>query len=161
MVPSRAARSPASKRYRCSKMATFGDALMATPALVVRLAHEWLVTDPPQIIETRAGRQIGEGLTRTWISFGTWLISSVEMRGPDLRNRSPHTRGSIRPELHPHRRLSHGEDELLNTTGLPDIALGRSERLDACLGVDDRHRRDLGTEGKIGRRLGFPDRRES
>jgi tetratricopeptide (TPR) repeat protein len=46
-------------------MVTSDDALVATPALAVRLAHEWLVTEPPQIVETRAGRQIGEGLTRT------------------------------------------------------------------------------------------------
>jgi tetratricopeptide (TPR) repeat protein len=46
-------------------MATSDDALVATPALAVRLAHEWLVTDPPQHVETRAGRQIGEELTRT------------------------------------------------------------------------------------------------
>jgi tetratricopeptide (TPR) repeat protein/transcriptional regulator with XRE-family HTH domain len=46
-------------------MATSDDAFVATPALAVRLAHEWLVTEPPQIVETRAGRQIGEGLTRT------------------------------------------------------------------------------------------------
>jgi tetratricopeptide (TPR) repeat protein len=43
---------------------TSDDALVATPALAIRLAHQWLVSDPPQIVETRAGRQIGEGLTR-------------------------------------------------------------------------------------------------
>jgi tetratricopeptide (TPR) repeat protein len=43
---------------------TSDDALVATPALAIRLAHEWLVSDPPQIVEIRAGRQIGEGLTR-------------------------------------------------------------------------------------------------
>jgi transcriptional regulator with XRE-family HTH domain len=46
-------------------MVTSDDALVATPALAVRLAHEWLVKEPPQTVETRAGRQIGEGLTRT------------------------------------------------------------------------------------------------
>ena len=46
-------------------VATSDDAFVATPALAVRLAHEWLVTEPPQIVESRAGRQIGEGLTRT------------------------------------------------------------------------------------------------
>jgi tetratricopeptide (TPR) repeat protein len=45
-------------------MATSDHASMATPALAVRLAHEWLVSEPPQIAETRAGRQIGEGFTR-------------------------------------------------------------------------------------------------
>jgi len=46
-------------------MAISDDAVVVTPALATRLAHEWLVTEPPQTVETRAGRQIGEGLTRT------------------------------------------------------------------------------------------------
>jgi len=46
------------------RLARAPDEPLATPALAMRLAHEWLVSDPPQIVETRAGRQIGEGLTR-------------------------------------------------------------------------------------------------
>jgi transcriptional regulator with XRE-family HTH domain len=41
-----------------------GGGVEITPSLAVRLAHEWLVTEPPQIIEIRAGRRIGEGLIR-------------------------------------------------------------------------------------------------
>jgi hypothetical protein len=33
-------------------------------ATAARLAHEWLIAEPPQIIEVRAGRHIGEGLIR-------------------------------------------------------------------------------------------------
>jgi transcriptional regulator with XRE-family HTH domain len=33
-----------------------------TPALAARLAHEWLIAEPPQVIEVRAGRRIGEEL---------------------------------------------------------------------------------------------------
>ena len=47
------------------EIAISDDAVVVTPALATRLAHEWLVTEPPQTVETRAGRQIGEGLTRT------------------------------------------------------------------------------------------------
>ncbi|WP_442856423.1 hypothetical protein [Frankia sp. CcI6] len=31
----------------------------------LRRAHEWLVTEPPQVVETRVGRRIGEAFTRT------------------------------------------------------------------------------------------------
>jgi hypothetical protein len=41
-----------------------GDGVEITPSLAVRLAHEWLVTEPPQIVEIGAGRRIGEGLIR-------------------------------------------------------------------------------------------------
>jgi len=40
------------------------DGVEVTPAVAVRLAHEWLVTEPPQIVEVRAGRRVGEGLIR-------------------------------------------------------------------------------------------------
>jgi len=32
------------------------------PALAARLAHEWLIAEPPQVVEVRAGRRIGEDL---------------------------------------------------------------------------------------------------
>ena len=34
------------------------------PAAVRRLVHEWLLAEPPQVAELRAGRRIGEGLVR-------------------------------------------------------------------------------------------------
>ncbi|MGH8902778.1 MAG: helix-turn-helix domain-containing protein [Egibacteraceae bacterium] len=40
------------------------DGVTVTPALAVRLAHEWLVREPPQVVEIQAGRHIGEGLIR-------------------------------------------------------------------------------------------------
>ncbi len=33
-----------------------------TPTLAARLAHEWLIAEPPQVIEVHAGRRIGEEL---------------------------------------------------------------------------------------------------
>src|SRR5215207_1865759 len=39
-----------------------------------RLAHEWLITDPPQLVEMRAGRRIGEQ-----------LVAKVEARVSELR----------------------------------------------------------------------------
>lgn len=46
-----------------------------TPELAVRLAHEWLVTEPPQVIEVAAGRRIGKD-----------LIGKVEQRVEQLRH---------------------------------------------------------------------------
>jgi transcriptional regulator with XRE-family HTH domain len=40
------------------------DAPVPDAATAARLAHEWLVAEPPQIVEVRAGRRIGEGLAR-------------------------------------------------------------------------------------------------
>lgn len=45
-----------------------------TPADAARLAHEWLVTEPPQRVEVRPGRRIGEA-----------LIGKVERRTGHLR----------------------------------------------------------------------------
>ena len=47
------------------EMATSDDASETTTTLALRLAHEWLVTEPPQIDEVRGGRQVGDGLVRT------------------------------------------------------------------------------------------------
>jgi transcriptional regulator with XRE-family HTH domain len=41
------------------------DAGTPDPAAVRRLVHEWLIAEPPQVVELRAGRRIGEGLVRT------------------------------------------------------------------------------------------------
>ena len=50
-----------------------GDAVLSL-AGVARLVHEWLVVDPPQLAETRAGRRIGNG-----------LVDRVERRVEQLR----------------------------------------------------------------------------
>ncbi|TMK53781.1 MAG: helix-turn-helix transcriptional regulator [Actinobacteria bacterium] len=60
---------------------TTSDNAVVTPALAIRLAHEWLVSDPPQIVETPAGRRIGEGLART-------VERRVEQLRHDTANRS-------------------------------------------------------------------------
>src|SRR5205807_4596621 len=63
-LPSRCAHVArlASQRAASVIDVTTSDNAVVTPALATRLAHEWLVTEPPQTVETRAGRQIGEGL---------------------------------------------------------------------------------------------------
>src|SRR5262245_22112326 len=40
------------------------DAGAPDPGAVRRLVHEWLLAEPPQVAELRAGRRIGEGLVR-------------------------------------------------------------------------------------------------
>jgi transcriptional regulator with XRE-family HTH domain len=40
------------------------DAGTPDPGAVRRLVHEWLLAEPPQVVELRAGRRIGEGLVR-------------------------------------------------------------------------------------------------
>ncbi len=39
-----------------------GAAAEVTPALAARLAHEWLIAEPPQVVEIKAGRRIGKDL---------------------------------------------------------------------------------------------------
>ena len=41
-----------------------GQTQVQTPAVAVRMAHEWLVHPPPQLVEVRTGRRIGERLVR-------------------------------------------------------------------------------------------------
>lgn len=53
-----------------------------TPANALRLAHEWLVTDPPQVYEMRAGRHIGAG-----------TVEQVEQRVQQLRLLDDHLGG--------------------------------------------------------------------
>ena len=55
-------------------LVTADETVEITPELATRLAHEWLVTDPPQLVETRAGQRIGEE-----------LIAKVERRVEHLR----------------------------------------------------------------------------
>lgn len=51
-----------------------GAQLPINAATVTRLVHEWLVTEPPQLVEVQAGRRIGEG-----------LVGKVERRIAELR----------------------------------------------------------------------------
>jgi transcriptional regulator with XRE-family HTH domain len=53
---------------------TADEAADITPTVATRLAHEWLVTEPPQLVEVRAGRRIGEA-----------LVHKVERRTGHLR----------------------------------------------------------------------------
>jgi transcriptional regulator with XRE-family HTH domain len=41
-----------------------GETQVQTPAIAIRMAHEWLVHPPPQLVEVRTGRRIGERLVR-------------------------------------------------------------------------------------------------
>ncbi len=81
------------------EMVTPDDAVEITPTLAIRLAHEWLVTEPPQIVEIRAGRQIGEG-----------LIGTLERRVEQLRRMDDFIGGNDLHEL--------VEKELRATIGL-------------------------------------------
>ncbi|MGH8884363.1 MAG: transcriptional regulator [Egibacteraceae bacterium] len=51
------------------------EGLEITPAVEARLAHEWLVAEPPQVVEVGAGRRIGKE-----------LIGRVELRVKQLRH---------------------------------------------------------------------------
>jgi hypothetical protein len=53
-----------------------------TPDNALRLAHEWLVTDPPQVYEMRAGRRIGAA-----------IVEQVEQRVQQLRLLDDHVGG--------------------------------------------------------------------
>ncbi|MGH3921741.1 MAG: hypothetical protein ACRDTT_02505 [Pseudonocardiaceae bacterium] len=71
-----------------------GDGVAITPTLAIRLAHEWLVTEPPQIVEVRAGRRIGKG-----------LVHKTERRVEQLRRLDDFIGGGdlhelVRKELH-------------------------------------------------------------
>jgi tetratricopeptide (TPR) repeat protein/transcriptional regulator with XRE-family HTH domain len=52
-----------------------GAAVEVTPALAASLAHEWLIGEPPQVVEVRAGRRIGEE-----------LLAKVERRVTELHH---------------------------------------------------------------------------
>jgi transcriptional regulator with XRE-family HTH domain len=49
---------------RTAAVLTSLDAGTPDPGAVRRLVHEWLLAEPPQVVELRAGRRIGEGLVR-------------------------------------------------------------------------------------------------
>ncbi|HEU5474103.1 MAG TPA: helix-turn-helix transcriptional regulator [Actinophytocola sp.] len=51
-----------------------GGELAISPETVTRLVHEWLVTEPPQLVEVRSGRRISDR-----------LVSRVERRTAELR----------------------------------------------------------------------------
>lgn len=58
------------------------DSLAQPIADPLRVAHEWLVSDSPQVIESRAGRRVGAS-----------LATSVETRVVDLRHLDDHVGG--------------------------------------------------------------------
>jgi len=69
----------ASDRWTQRDAGDLADMLTARAAYVdehnaARLAHEWLITDPPQLVEVRAGRRIGEQ-----------LVAKVEARVVEVR----------------------------------------------------------------------------
>jgi len=70
-----------------------------TADIVSRLVHEWLVVDPPQLVEVSAGRRIGAG-----------LVAKVERRVAQLRRMDDFVAGGDLHEL--------VERELHSTTGL-------------------------------------------
>jgi transcriptional regulator with XRE-family HTH domain len=51
-----------------------GAELPINPATVTRLVHEWLVTEPPQLVEVESGRRIGDN-----------LVGKIERRIAELR----------------------------------------------------------------------------
>jgi transcriptional regulator with XRE-family HTH domain len=76
-----------------------GAELPINAATVTRLVHEWLVTEPPHVVEVRSGRRIGDG-----------LVSKVERRIAELRRIDDFVAGG---DLH-----SLVEQELHATTAL-------------------------------------------
>jgi len=76
-----------------------GAELPITADTVSRLAHEWLVVEPPQLIEARSGRHIGGG-----------LVAKVERRVAQLRRMDDFVAGGDLHEL--------VERELHTTTSL-------------------------------------------
>lgn len=75
-------------------MLSIGAELPINSATVTRLVHEWLVTEPPQIVEVAAGRRIGDG-----------LVAKVERRIAELRRMDDFVAGGdlhnlVEQELH-------------------------------------------------------------
>ncbi|HSV65801.1 MAG TPA: helix-turn-helix domain-containing protein [Mycobacteriales bacterium] len=71
-----------------------GDGLPVTAGALSRITHEWLVVEPPQVVEVAAGRRIGEA-----------LVSRVERRIAQLRRlddfaEAGDLRGLVERELH-------------------------------------------------------------
>lgn len=56
--------TPQSTASLMEHLDTDGETEIQTPAVAIRMAHEWLVHDPPQLVEVRTGRRIGERLVR-------------------------------------------------------------------------------------------------
>lgn len=75
---------PGSPRFATADAAALADALAGEPADgdVLRLAHEWMVHDPPQLHHLRAGRRIGME-----------TVATVEQRVHQLRLMDDHIGG--------------------------------------------------------------------
>lgn len=65
-----------------------GTELPITTDTISRLVHEWLVVDPPQLVEVRSGRSIGDG-----------LVQKVERRVAQLRRMDDFVAGGDLHEL--------------------------------------------------------------
>lgn len=70
------------RRYDYESLAGMLLAQTPTAADAVRIAHEWLVADPPQVYEMRAGRRIGQS-----------IVARVERRVHQLRQLDDHVGG--------------------------------------------------------------------
>jgi len=57
-----------------------------SPGNAQRVAHEWLITEPPQVFEVRAGRRVGAGLAAQLEARVGWLRTLDDyIGGEDLR----------------------------------------------------------------------------
>jgi transcriptional regulator with XRE-family HTH domain len=85
--------------HELADMLREGAELPISSTTVTRLVHEWLVTEPPQLIEVQSGRRIGEG-----------FVAKVERRIAELRRIDDFVAGG---DLH-----TLVEQELHTTAGL-------------------------------------------
>lgn len=76
------------RSHELAELLRAGAELPITTDTVSRLVHEWLVVEPPQLIEVSAGRQIGDG-----------LVTKVERRVAQLRRMDDFVAGGDLHEL--------------------------------------------------------------
>lgn len=80
--------------HELAEMLRDGAGLPVTAATITRLVHEWLVTEPPQLVEVQSGRRIGDG-----------LVAKAERRIAELRRMDDFVAGGdlhtlVEQELH-------------------------------------------------------------
>lgn len=111
--------------------ANFDAALTRASAYdIMRLAHVWLVTDPPQVIELSAGRRIGDH-----------LVSAVEHRVVQLRRAGafimgPERHALVRKELTATTKLLRTGNCTHHQTTRLLTAAGELAQLAACVAAD-------------------------
>ena len=111
--------------------ANFDAALTRASACdIMRLAHAWLVTDPPQVIELSAGRRIGDH-----------LVSAVEHRVVQLRRADgfitgPERHALVRKELAATTKLLRTANSTHSQTTRLLTAVGELAQLAACVAAD-------------------------